>query len=112
MIRCAIMVVMAMMVLQGCQTYPKSQATAPMVHKVLTVRVTQDQSFLYKGNRLSVEEFFAQADYAKGSKNVMLDVDQKSEIAESTIVKAIAFLRKRGYMVAMSDRSKYANLIP
>ncbi len=112
MIKCAIVVAMAMMIVQGCQTGQKAQTAAPKAPKVLTINVTQDQKFLYKGSLLNVKEFFAQADYADDSMNVIIDVHQDSEITENTIVEAITFLKQRGYVVAMSDTSKYANLIP
>ena len=110
MIRCAAIIAVAVLVLQGCQTC--QQATAPAALKILTVQVTEDQQFVCNGARLSVEEFFEQADYAEGSDNVILDVDEKSKIAEATIVKAIDFLKGRGYTVAMSKSSKYQHLIP
>ncbi len=111
MIRWAVAVVAAVLVVQGCQTGPSPQAAAP-VQEILTVHVTADQQFVCEGKTLSVEEFFEQADYAEGSNNVPLDADQKSAIAEATIVKAIEFLKGKGYVVAMSNGSKYQHLIP
>jgi biopolymer transport protein ExbD len=110
MIRCAAIITAAVLVLQGCQT--SQRAATPAVHKTLTVQVTADQLFVCNGARLSVEEFFEQADYAEGSDNVILDVAQESKVAEATIVKAIDFLKGRGYTVAMSKSSKYQHLIP
>ena len=112
MIRCAAIITVAVLVLQGCKTCPAPQTATREVYKVLTVCVTADQCFVCGGEKLTVEEFFEQADYAKDSTNVILDVDQKSLISETTIVKAIDFLRNRGFSVAMSDTSKYQHLIP
>ena len=110
LLRAAAAAIVMAIIVQGCATSPKTCSCNS--YKELTVRVTQDQQFEYKGSLLTVEEFFEQAEYAKGSNMVTLDVAQESEIARTTIIRAIAFLQGRGYSVAMSAESKYGDLIP
>lgn len=95
------------LLLQGCAICPKQCS-----YKELTVHVTENQEFVVAGKTLTVEEFFAQADYAEGTDLVTLDVAQKSAVSEATISNAIDYLKNHGYQVTMAENSKYAHLTP
>jgi len=75
-----------------------------------TVKVDANQNFVVNDKVLTVEEFFAQADFEEQSNEVYLDVDQESAVTEETVAKAIRYLESQDYKVSMVANSKYANL--
>lgn len=90
-----------------CKTTP--EPALPEI-KVISVKIDADQNFVCDGKKLTVEEFFKQAEFNQDSKTVYFDVDQQSAIAEETVMKAIRYLESNGYIVSMVKTSKYAHL--
>lgn len=105
------LVAMMTVLLSGCRCPMRcAPAASEAGMKVITVKVDENQNFVVNNKVLTVEEFFAQADFEQQSKTVYLDVEPQSAISEETVIKAIRYLESHDYQVSMLDGSKYAHL--
>ncbi len=106
-----IMVAMTVVLVSGCRCPMRCEReSSPLAQKVITVTIDANQNFLVNDKALTVEEFFAQAEFEEESDLVYLDVTPESAITEETVIRAIRYLQSHEYQVSMLKTSKYGHL--